>query len=154
MKTLQLGCGIRPMPDAINHDKEKHSDFVDVTWDLEIMPWPWQDGEFERVVALDVMEHLRIEVYQWLDEAWRILQPDGLFILRLPAWDHECSHRDPTHRIFFHPETFTFWDKRSEWHKNYGWYYYQKSNKWWKIESVESRDAGANWAYVLRKQID
>ena len=74
--------------------------------------------------------------------------------MRLPAWDHECGHRDPTHRMFFHPETFAYWDKRTEWHKNYGWYYYRKSNKWWVTETVERRDAGANWFYVLRKDAE
>ena len=154
MSTLHLGCGIRPIEGAINHDLEKHSDFVDVTWDLNGMPWPWQDEEFDKIIALDVLEHLKTEVYEWLDECWRILKPGGLLVMRLPAWDHECSHRDPTHRMFFHPETFSYWDKRTEWYRNYGSYYYRKSNKWWITETVERRDAGANWFYVLRKDAE
>ncbi len=153
MTTLQLGCGIRPIEGAINHDLEKHSAFVDVEWDLNNMPWPWRDGEFEKVIALDVMEHLKCEVYEWLDECWRILVPDGLLVLRLPAWDHENSHCDPTHRMFFHPKTFSYWDKRTELFKSYGWFYYRKNNKWWNIETVERRDAGANWFYVLQKDV-
>ena len=49
MKTLQLGCGIRPIEGAINHDKEKHSDFVDVVWDLNEMPWCWQNEKFNKI---------------------------------------------------------------------------------------------------------
>jgi SAM-dependent methyltransferase len=151
---LQLGCGIRPLEGAINHDLEKHSDFVDVTWDLNEMPWCWQDEEFDKIIALDVMEHLKTDVDVWLDECWRILKPGGLLVMRLPAWDHENSHIDPTHRRLFHEHTFDYWDKRTECHNNYGSYYYRKSNKWWITETVERRDAGANLFYVLRKDAE
>ncbi len=152
MKTLQLGCGIRPLEGAVNHDKEKHSEFVDVEWDLDNMPWPWQDEEFEKVIALDVMEHLKRDVNEWLDECWRILKPGGLLVLKLPAWDHPVSHRDPTHRRLFHQDAFAYWDKRTELYKDYGWFYFRKSNKWWIIETVERRDGDCNWFYVLRKE--
>ncbi len=109
MSVLQLGCGIRPIEGAVNHDKEKHSDFVDVVWDLEVTPWLWADNEFDKIIALDVMEHLRLEVCEWLDECWRILQPNGLLVLRLPAWNHENSHIDPTHRRLFHQRTFEYY---------------------------------------------
>jgi len=151
VSTLQLGCGIRPIEGAINHDKEKHSDFVDIVWDLEVMPWIWGDEEFDKIIALDVMEHLRVEVYEWLDECWRILKPDGLLVLRLPAWNHENSHIDPTHRRLFHQRTFEYWDKSKELYRNYGSFTYGKSNKWWIQEHVEPRDAGANWFYILKK---
>jgi len=151
---LQLGCGLRPLEGATNHDKEAHSPWVDVAHDLEVFPWPWADEQFDRIVALDVMEHLRCEVYQWLDECWRILRPGGHLVLRLPAWDHECSHRDPTHRWFAHPDMFAYWDKRTECYRNYGCFYYRQSNRWWQVEHVERRDDGANLGYILRKVVD
>lgn len=151
MSTLQLGCGIRPLEGAINHDLEKHSDFVDVVWDLNEMPWPWQDEEFDKIIALDVMEHVKTEVYEWLDECWRILQPDGLLVLRLPAWDHENSHIDPTHRRLFHEHTFDYWDRRTSYFDNYGKFYFPQ-NKWWTVESVERRDNSSNIGYVLKRQ--
>ena len=152
MTALQLGCGVKPIDGVINHDKEKHSEFVDVAHDLEIFPWPWKDEEFEKVIALDVMEHLKCDVYEWLDECWRILKPAGLLVLQLPAWNHEVGHIDPTHRRLFHPQTFEYWDKRTFFYKEYGWFYYQKSNRWWKIERVEPKDGGSNLFYVLRKE--
>lgn len=153
MSVLQLGCGIRPIEGAANHDKEKHSDFVDVVWDLEVTPWLWADNEFDKIIALDVMEHLRLEVCEWLDECWRILQPNGLLVLRLPAWNHENSHIDPTHRRLFHQRTFEYWDKSKELYRNYGSFTYGKSNKWWTIERTEPMDNGANIFYLLRKEI-
>lgn len=151
MKTLQLGCGVRPIEGAINHDRVKHSEHVDIAHNLDVLPWPWDDGAFDKVIALDVMEHLRCEVRIWLNECWRILSPDGLLVLRLPAWNHECSHRDPTHIRLFHPETFSYWDRRTDWHRDYGRYYYGEYDRWWLTENVELRDNGANIAYVLRK---
>lgn len=153
MTVLQLGCGIRPLEGALNHDKTKHSDFVDVVWDLDVTPWLWADNAFDKVIALDVMEHLRIEVSEWLDECWRILIPGGLLVLRLPAWDHENSHIDPTHRRLFHPRTFEYWDKRKELYASYGAVTYGKANKWWTIERVDMMDNGANIFYLLRKEI-
>jgi len=151
MSTLHLGCGIRPLEGAINHDLEKHSDFVDVVWDLDVTPWPWQDEEFDKIIALDVLEHLKTDVDVWLDECWRILQPDGLLVLRLPAWNHENSHIDPTHRRLFHEHTFDYWDRRTSYFDNYGKFYFPQ-NKWWTVESVERRDNSSNIGYVLKRQ--
>jgi hypothetical protein len=59
MSTLNIGCGTNPLKGAINHDFVKHDDWVDVAHDLEVLPWPWADNQFDKVVANDVMEHLR-----------------------------------------------------------------------------------------------
>ena len=39
MDTLNIGCGNRPLPGAVNHDRAKHSPHVDIHWGLE-RPWP------------------------------------------------------------------------------------------------------------------
>lgn len=153
MKTLQLGCGIRPMPDAVNHDRIKHSDWVDVAHDLDVLPWPFETESFDKIIALDVMEHLHLEVKEWLDECHRILKPGGSLVLRLPAFDNPVSWRDPTHRRVFHPETFDFWDKSRQLHKDYGFFYFAESDKWWGVDSVE-RTNGGDFGFVLRKQVD
>ncbi len=115
------------------------------------MPWIWGDEEFDKIIALDVMEHLRVEVFEWLDECWRILKPGGQLVLRLPAWDHENSHIDPTHRRLFHEHTFDYWDRRTSYFDNYGKFYFPQ-NKWWTVESVERRDNSSNIGYVLKRQ--
>ena len=150
MKTLQLGCGIRPIEGATNHDRTKHDEWVDIAHDLDVLPWPFADGEFEKVIALDVMEHLRLDIQVWLDECWRILKSGGMLVLRLPAWDNPVSYRDPTHRKVFHPETFDYWCKEKQLHKDYGYFYFGESGKWWTLETVE-RTNGGDLGYVLRK---
>lgn len=141
------------MPDAVNHDRIKHSDWVDVAHDLDVLPWPFETESFDKIIALDVMEHLHLEVKEWLDECHRILKPGGSLVLRLPAFDNPVSWRDPTHRRVFHPETFDFWDKSRQLHKDYGFFYFAESDKWWTVESIE-RVNGGDFGFVLRKQID
>jgi SAM-dependent methyltransferase len=45
--------------------------------------WPFRDGCFDKVMLLDVLEHLdRRE--QALSEAWRVLKPDGQLLVSVP----------------------------------------------------------------------
>jgi len=135
---LELGVGRHPVtiPPVVWHDRIKHSDHIDVAWDLEEFPWPWKDEEFEKIVAVDVFEHLALETPQWLDECWRILEPQGVLDMRLPAWDNPLSYRDPTHRRVFHEETFYYWDKRTDLFRDFGSYYFEESDKWWRCERI------------------
>lgn len=158
-RVLQLGCGVRPLEGgAVNHDRVKHAPHVDVAHDLNILPWPWDDEQFTKVIALDVLEHLKLDVEEWLAECWRILEPDGELVMRLPAWDNPVSHRDPTHVRFFHEETFDYWDPGKPLHRDYGHYYFTKQC-WWRVESVERVNADPRYGigdlgFVLRKLTD
>jgi SAM-dependent methyltransferase len=152
MATLELGCGVHPTPGALHHDRVKHSPFVDVGHDLNVLPWPWNIGQFDKILALDVMEHLTVDVQAWMDACWDILKPGGELVLRLPAYDNPVSWRDPTHRRVFHPETFDYWDKRRQLHHDYGWFYFKESCRWWEIVTVE-RTNGGDLGFILRKEV-
>lgn len=136
MTTLHLGCGIRPLQGATNHDRHAHHDYVDIAWDLDILSWPWKDGEFDRIIALDVMEHLKIDVIEWMDECWRILKDGGELVLRVPSFDNPVSWRDITHRRVFHPESLHYFDPRTQLWADYG-HFYVDSKRWWHIQRVE-----------------
>lgn len=133
---LQLGCGNAPIAGAVNHDKVAHSTHVDVAHDLDTAPWPWGDSQFSEIVALDVVEHLKVDVNVWLDECWRILKPGGLLYVRVPHYTNINAYTDPTHRRFFTEHTFDYWDKSKELHKKYGFYYFAESDKWWSVRVV------------------
>ncbi len=135
MRVLNLGAGPRPEPDATNHDISAHSPWIDVVWDLEQMPWPWEDGSWDEVHAFDVFEHLKRDICEWLDESWRILVPGGTLKLRLPAFDNPLSYRDPTHRRVFHPETLDYWDPDKPLWQDFGRYYFP-SARWWRVQYV------------------
>lgn len=153
---LELGCGVRPTPGAIHHDRIIHSPHVDVAHDLDVLPWPWPDESFDEIIAFDVLEHLKLEVAQWLDEAWRILHPGGMLRLRLPAFDNPVSFRDPTHQRLFHEETFYYWQPGHPLHENYGRFYFAESGRWWDVTYVarvnpDSRYGIGDLAVELRK---
>jgi predicted SAM-dependent methyltransferase len=148
---LNLGCGLAVINGAVNHDITKHGHHVDVAHDLDVTPWPWLDSEFEKIVAFDVVEHLKCEVQQWLNEAWRILKPGGFFFIRVPHYQHENAFTDPTHRRFFTPRTFDYWDRTKELHEKYGCYYFADAAKWWMVQRAE-QDQYGNIEFDLKKQ--
>jgi len=149
---LELGCGNHPTAGYLHHDKFKHSPHVDIAFPLEVIPWPFGDGEVEVILATDVFEHLRLDVQEWLDECWRVLKPGGLLDMRLPAWNNPYSWRDPTHRRVFHQESFLYWcpDAPGTVWRDFGRYYFGPDYaKWWKQESV-AVEAG-DFRFKLRK---
>lgn len=136
---LNLGCGNRPMADAINHDLFKHSEHVDVCWDLEAGPWPtiyldtmtglyelvpdgegrdqpepdWEDqsDNIHAIVARDVLEHVSPSAfYRVMDECWKTLSPGQLMHIQVPEWGSTNHVIDPTHWRGFHLDSFDFLD--------------------------------------------
>lgn len=155
--TLELGCGVRPTPGAVHHDRIKHAPHVDVAHDLDVLPWPWADAAWDTLLALDVPEHLHLDIQQWLDECWRILKPGGELHLRLPAWDNPTSYRDPTHQKVFQEESFYYWQPGHALHENYGKFYFAESARWWDVLSVTRGNADARYGigdllFTLRKR--
>ena len=147
-RILHLGCGQTSIEGAVNHDLTSHSPHVHVSHDLDVMPWPWGDGEFDKIVALDVVEHLKVDVDAWLNECHRILSDDGSLFVRVPHYQSENAFTDPTHRRFFTPRTFDYWDKEKILHAKYGCFYYAEAGMWW---SVTSEIVGTDIQFALEK---
>jgi SAM-dependent methyltransferase len=120
-RRLVLGCGARPLDGAVNHDRTKHSPRVDVAHDLNVYPWPWADGEFSTVFAIDVLEHL-YDLQRALEECHRITAEGGILILQAPAAGVTVSHRDPTHRWFLTRESMDYYIEGRAMCRDYGFY--------------------------------
>ena len=150
MSTLELGVGRNPktLPTDTWHDRTKHSPYIDEVWDLDELPWPWKDERYDKIVAVDVFEHLNLEIPQWLDECWRILTPQGVLDMRLPAWDNPLSYRDPTHRRVFHEETFYYWDPRTDLFRDFGSFYFEESDRWWQVSRVNREASDLRFTLV------
>ena len=121
-KVLNLGAGNRIIENAVNHDLRKHRPEIDVAHDLNRLPWPWEDGKFEKVRAMSVLEHLDADLLASIDECWRILVPGGVLHIRVPYWRHETCWRDPTHRRGYTMETFDIFDPTTKVGQEYGFY--------------------------------
>jgi SAM-dependent methyltransferase len=124
LKILELGAGSRPRENAVNHDRVFHSPHIEIAWNLENYPWPWQDNEWDEIRANDVFEHMNADIHTWLSELHRILKIGGILTLRLPAWDNPLSYRDPTHKKVFHEETFDYFDPDKALYKEFGRFYW------------------------------
>ena len=129
MTILNLGAGNRIIGDAVNHDVCKHRPEISVVHDLNVLPWPWQDNSFDLIVARSVLEHLQIDLVKSLDECWRIMRPGGQLFLKLPYWNSDVSHWDPTHRWFFSLHSFDQFDPDTRRGKEYAFY----TPRAWKI---------------------
>lgn len=131
MDTLNLGTGNKPIEGAINHDLrlDPKRPWVTVAHDLNELPWPWKDNSFDLVVAKAVLEHLRMTLFQSMDECWRILRPGGRLYLKIPYWQHDNSFADPSHYWQFSLGTLDFFDPETDVGQRYQFYPHQS----WKI---------------------
>lgn len=146
---LNLGCGNVPLKGAINHDIVKHAPWVDVVHDLNVFPWPWEDEQFEVVKAWAVLEHLRADRLQIMNELWRILKPGGVAAIKLPAWDSEEAHDDITHYWFVALHSMDQFDPDTERGRAYSFYTTRK----WKILKAKHSNKGHSSIYFqMRKR--
>ena len=86
----------------------------DVVWDLEKLPWPFEDNSFDEVHAYHVIEHVTgrqgdIEpFFAFFTEVVRVLKPGGHLFAAVPRWDTEWAWGDPSHKRVFAPHTLGY----------------------------------------------
>jgi hypothetical protein len=96
---LNLGCGNKHIPDAVNLDVTADTS-PDVVHDLNQRPWPFPDNSFEEVSASDVIEHLD-DVIGSMEEIHRICQDKAVVKITVPHFSSGNAFTDPTHRHYF-----------------------------------------------------
>ncbi len=121
-RVLNLGAGNKPINGAVNHDRTRHQPYISVVHDLNVLPWPWLDGAFDRVVAIAVLEHLHIDLLASVGECWRVLAPGGYLHLKLPYWRSDGAWVDPTHYWKFTLGSLDVFDPRTKMGHDYGFY--------------------------------
>lgn len=129
MDILNLGAGNEIIGNAVNHDKIKHRAEIAVAWDLNKLPWPWPDNSFDQIVAKAVLEHLKLNLIESLDECWRLLRTGGQIFIKLPHWQSDISHQDPTHYWYFSLGSLDQFDPDTKRGKLYSFY----TDRKWKI---------------------
>lgn len=107
---LEIGCGtganLRAIKEKGYHvtGLELDSNAIKYCKDLEVLQadataiLPYQDNTFNAVIMLDVLEHLDSPL-NVVDEIWRIIKPEGLIVVMVPAdpglwsyWDEMLGH--------------------------------------------------------------
>jgi len=130
---INLGCGELEIKgeECVNVDI-RETGITDVVHDLEVLPWPFKDEEFEDAYALDILEHLwtGYKFVTGIDEIWRIVKPGGQLYIRTCFFQHEFAYADPTHQHYFTLNSFDYWDPATPMGNKYSY-----SDKKWHIVS-------------------
>lgn len=164
MKELLIGCGSsrekivsngKPWSELVTLDfNDRHS--PDVVHDLDVLPYPFDDEQFDEIHAYDVLEHTgrqgdwRFFFAQWA-EFHRILKPGGIFCGIVPLPSSVWAWGDPSHTRVIPIQQLSYLDQR----------FYEQVGKTaasdfrfiWKgnFELVHQSVADDRQAFVLRK---
>jgi SAM-dependent methyltransferase len=105
MRMLSIGCGNKPpAPDLVRLDICADVE-PDVVWDLDRLPYPFENESFTEIECFDVIEHLS-NISATLQEIHRILEPNGILKITTPHFSCANSYVDPTHK--YHLSYFSF----------------------------------------------
>lgn len=158
-RTLQLGCGRRPMMGADNHSLPAppgvSMPYVNYVRDLDRMPWgeayeggdALPQGVYDCVVGLDLLEHVE-DVLGFMVECALLLRPGGLLVLRYGASDNPASYTDPTHKHWLTEESLTFCCEGTRLGGHYGAFYVDSLGRGilrYELQSVGRSNPDPRW---------
>ena len=115
MKKLNLGSGKDIKKGWVNLDSANLPG-VDVVHDIEKLPLPFANEEFDEILCQDVLEHT--EYLPILKDIHRILKPGGKLAIRVPHFTSKNNFIDPTHKKRFSIYTFEMFAKNSSYAKS------------------------------------
>jgi SAM-dependent methyltransferase len=116
-RQLSVGCGRHTRPGWINLDMAALPG-VDVVHDLDEIPLPLEDGAFDYVECIDILEHVK-DLPAVMRELHRVLAPGGRLRVEGPHFTSETFPTDPTHRRAFAINTFEFFTEESFHERDY-----------------------------------
>ena len=118
---VDLACGDNKREGYIGVDIVETSS-TDVVHNLNVYPWPFEDGSVDEIFCSHYIEHIPHDVnnsdnrdglIQFMDELYRILKPEGKIEIVAPYYKNERAFGDPTHRRYIGDLSFLYWNK--EW---------------------------------------
>ena len=103
-EVLNLGCGFKHMIGVVNVDAFDICQ-PDVVWDLNEVPWPWEENSIDKIYMHHVLEHLT-NWWEAFEECGRVLKVGGIVEISVPdaSSDSALAYRD--HHQIFTPFTF------------------------------------------------
>ncbi|HVS62087.1 MAG TPA: methyltransferase domain-containing protein [Thermoanaerobaculia bacterium] len=112
-RTLNFGSGLERQQDWLTVDIRSHVR-PDLVWDLDQLPYPLPEHHYDLILAHDVIEHLRAPL-RALEEAHRLLRPDGRIEITTPHFSCSNSFTDPTHLHHLGYYSFDYFTDESPW---------------------------------------
>jgi SAM-dependent methyltransferase len=110
---LNLGSGGRPMTGYVNVDVNRNAPHIDLVHDLNSYPWPFRSESVVEVAMHHCLEHLD-DQNRAMREVYRILEPGGFAVIRVPHFTWQLAYADPTHKHFFAHPTFFYYAGRGD----------------------------------------
>jgi len=92
---LNLGSGRDYKKGWVNLDWNT-LDSPDVVHNLNVFPYPFEEGVFDRIEANHVLEHLD-RPFEVMRELHRVLKPSGALIVRVPHFSRGFPHPEHAH---------------------------------------------------------
>jgi predicted SAM-dependent methyltransferase len=108
---LDIGCGFNKQKGFTGLDKRALPG-VDIVHDIEVFPWPLPDACCAVIIMAHIVEHIK----PWLqidmmNEAWRVMENDGLLMISTPYGSSFKYVQDPTHCAPWNEATPTYFIK-------------------------------------------
>lgn len=122
-KELLIGCGSNWSKRMTIDGSSAFSDLTtldynadhkpDIVADLNILPYPFEDNQFDEIHAYEVLEHTGTQgdykfFFAQFSEFWRILKPNGHLFAICPTWNSPWAWGDPSHTRTLQPEQLVF----------------------------------------------
>lgn len=109
-KVLHLGCGNSKLNGAVGVDVLKMP-AVDVVYDLDSRPWPFENDTVDLIFAHNVLEHVG-NVVEFLNEVWRIGKNNSRIVIAVPYFRSVDAFTDPTHKHFFTANSLDYFTEK------------------------------------------
>lgn len=109
-KRVNLGCGFMKPKGFVNVDKSSLVE-PDELVDLNVLPWPWKDNEFDHIVAKDILEHLDGEFSDIIKEMYRVSTNGAIWEVCIPHWRCDTALDDQTHKRVLTIGSFNLFNK-------------------------------------------
>jgi predicted SAM-dependent methyltransferase len=95
-----MGCGFKKIENFINADIDPLVE-PDLLVDFNKFPWPFEDNEFDHIIAKDILEHLGntpADIIPVLKEMNRISSNFAIWEIQCPHWRCDNAINDPDHK--------------------------------------------------------
>jgi predicted SAM-dependent methyltransferase len=106
MTSLHLGCGPNNKLGDVGVDILP-GPAVDIVHDLNVVPWPLPSAAYDRVICIDVIEHLQ-NVVSTINEIHRVGRPGARVTIQVPTTTSRDFFTDPTHVRGFGYRSFDY----------------------------------------------